>query len=273
MLDIARIYNLNVTEFKPNPLAAIPIEDLEDIIKKETITHLALIHHETSTGLLNDLSPIASLVKKHKLVCCVDAMSSFGAVPLDMHTDAIDFCAASSNKNIQGTAGLSFVISKKTSLAAIQTNTKRTLYLDLASQTHYSNTHNQFQFTPPVQTLYALREALLDLHREGVSNRYKRYQLLWTQLHGCFTTLGFKHIIDTSSHGKLITAYVVDETMTFSFDHFHDFLYRNHITIYPGKMGNVSTFRIANIGALSLIDITHVCDIIDHYFKTFPLFK
>lgn len=273
MLDIARIYNLNVTEFKPDPLAAIPIEDLEDIIKKKTITHLALIHHETSTGLLNDLSPIASLVKKHKLVCCVDAMSSFGAVSLDMHTDAIDFCAASSNKNIQGTAGLSFVISKKSSLAAIQSNTKRTLYLDLASQTHYSNTYKQFQFTPPVQTLYALREALLDLYREGISNRYKRYQLLWTQLHNCFSSLGFKHIVDTSTHGKLITAYVIDKTMTFSFDHFHDFLYRNHITIYPGKMGTVSTFRIANIGALSLSDITDVCDIIKHYFKTFPLFK
>ena len=271
MLDIARTYKLVVTEYKPDPLSAIPMDDLDAVLANGNMTHLALVHHETSTGLLNDLRPISRLVKTHGLVCCLDAMSAFGAVPLDMTDMAIDFCAASSNKNIQGTAGISFVVSRKDSLAAIQNNPKRTVYLDLVNQTNYSNNHQQFQFTPPVQTVYALRDALQELLDEGVAERYQRYKGLWQQLNACFTAHGFTFVVDEGTHGQLITAYVIDDAMVFSFDHFHDYLFRKRITIYPGKVGALATFRVANIGALTPQDIGIVCQEIHGYFKRFPL--
>jgi 2-aminoethylphosphonate-pyruvate transaminase len=269
MIQIATIHGLPHTVFSPPPFTAIPYTALDNLLSQGRFTHLALVHHETTTGLLNDLGPISALAQHYQLIVCLDAMSSFGAAPLDMMTDTVHFCAASSNKNIQGTAGIGMVISQKAALAALANGPKRSLYLDLYSNAHYQI--HQFQFTPPVHTLYALREALRELMTEGVSNRYARYQNAWQQLHTHMTTLGFDSIVDSQVHGGLITAYRVPPNSRFSFEDFHDYLYRRHITIYPGKLREHATFRMATIGDLTPTDITHICNEITTYFQKNPL--
>ncbi|MEK9728266.1 MAG: 2-aminoethylphosphonate--pyruvate transaminase, partial [Candidatus Margulisiibacteriota bacterium] len=271
MVQIAKVHQLPFTEYKPDPLIKLNLDELDKMIDQNGITHLALVHHETTTGLLNNLNDISVIIKKYNLTFCLDAMSSFGAVTIDMAKHHIHFCAASSNKNIQGTAGIGFVISDRAALNKIKTAPKRTVYLDLYNQYHYSHANHQFQFTPPVQTIYALREALRELIQEGIDKRYHRYQTLWKQLHSCMDRHGFSHLISPEDHGYLITAYLVPDDSSFSFNHFHDYLYRHHITVYPGKIGALNTFRMATIGSLRSVDMDLICEKISAYFKTHPL--
>ena len=121
MCEIAKRYNVNHIEFKSSPIKQIELNKLEAKIKSHTnISHIALVHNETTTGLLTDLDQIGNLVKKHKIELVVDGMSSFGAIPIDMIKSNISFLAASSNKNIQGMAGVGFVIANKKSLETIK---------------------------------------------------------------------------------------------------------------------------------------------------------
>ena len=115
--------------------------------------------------------------------------------------------------------------------------------------------------------MYALREALRELKQEGLKNRYARYQAMWALITNCLINHGFDYIIDDKVHGKLITSFIIPENSSFSFDDFHSFLYRHHITIYPGKIAEHNTFRIATIGDLNTEDIDHICKIIDNYFS------
>ncbi len=267
MVAMAEAHQLHHTVWRPDPLKALSIAELTLHLTQNKITHLAIVHHETSTGLLNDLTQIGQCTQLHDVTLCVDAMSSFAAVDIDMNRDHVQFLCASSNKNIQGMAGISFVITQKEALNTIKFYPKRTVYLDLYKQHEFLNQKGQCQFTPPVQCFYALREALYELREEGGAKaRYARYKHYWNRLTACMESLGFEHIIDKSDHGALITAFKIPETMAFSFDEFHDTLYRQHITIYPGKVGTLNTFRLSTIGDLKDEDIDQVIATVQQYF-------
>lgn len=268
MAAMAEAHQLSYDVWSPDPLKAIDIDALEAKLSGNTYSHLAIVHHETSTGLLNNLTQIGACTNTYNVTLCVDAMSSFAAVDIDMHRDHVQFLTASSNKNIQGMAGISFVICDKAALDAIKDYPTRTVYLDLSHQHHFLSQKGQCQFTPPVQCFYALREALLELLEEGgPTKRYARYKAHWQQLTSCLEDLGFAHIIDKNAHGGLITAFTIPEQLNFNFDDFHDTLYRQHITIYPGKVGNLNTFRLSTIGDLHDIDIDRVVGVIRAYFN------
>jgi len=162
MLDIVKIYKLNYVEFKSSFENPIDLKKLERLIakhKKKT-THVGVVHNETTTGLLNDVGLIGRICKKHNIEMIVDAMSSYAAVPIDMKKMNIKYLAGSANKNLQGIAGVSFVIAHKKSLERTKNIKPRNLYLNLYAQYDYFNKKNQMRFTPPVQTMYALAEAI-----------------------------------------------------------------------------------------------------------------
>lgn len=267
LLQIAGILGLPAFEFASSPTAAIDLGHLDTALatRPAGMTQLAMVHHETTTGLLNDVQAIGALCRRHGVEILLDAMSSFAAVPIDMAADAIAGVAASANKNLQGLPGVSFVIARTRALADARRHRPRSLYFDLAAEHDYFSTHGQMRFTAPVQTLYALRRALDETLAEGIAARRARYDSAWQVLADGLEARGFRLVVPRALQSRLITAIDASGIGGFSFDNLHDFLLARGITIYPGKLANRGTFRIANIGAISARDITDFLDHLDAY--------
>lgn len=266
MCQIASRYKMNYIEHKSSSIKPINLTKVENILKNDTnISHMALIHNETTTGLLNNLDNFGKLAKKYNIELIVDAMSSFAAVPIDMASQNIHYVISSSNKNIQGMAGVSFVIANKKSLNKLKSIEPRTFYLSLYEQyENFIKTH-QMRFTPPVQTLYALKQAINELKEEGIENRYKRYCDSWNVLTNGLGKLGLKFLVDEENHSKIITSIFIPDNV--DFNHMHDYFYNIGFTIYPGKVEEFNTFRIANIGQINSQDIKNFISLLEKYFK------
>ncbi len=253
MCEIANAYDIDMVEFLSSPIKPIEYSNLEKELENGDFQYLAVVHNETTTGLLNNLAVLGSIAKKYNVELIVDAMSSFGAIDIDMEEDNVSFLVASSNKNIQGMAGIVFVIADKHSLQKLKNNTPRNYYLNLYAQyEHFVKTH-QMRFTPPVQTLYALKQAIVEAKEEGIKNRYKRYNKSWLTLTKGLKQLGLRYLVDDDHHSRIITSIFMPDAI--NFDDMHDYFYENGFTIYPGKVKVFNTFRVANIGAIDYRDI------------------
>ncbi len=270
MCQIADIYGLNYREFKSGNDEPLDIDLLKALIKNnpQQFSHLLVVHNETTTGLLNDIQVVGEICAENDICMTVDAMSSFGAVPVDMKKMNISYLAASSNKNLQGMAGVSFVIASKSSLESTRNIKKRNLYLNLYAQYEYFLKNYQMQFTPPVQVLYALKQAVLEAKAEGIENRYKRYCESWETLISGLEKLGLKIIVPKEHHSKIITSVVEPQGEGYNFDEMHAFLYQRGFTIYPGKVSDTDTFRIANIGDITAQDIKDFLKLLEQYLRS-----
>uniref|UniRef100_UPI00261FC79A 2-aminoethylphosphonate aminotransferase n=1 Tax=Oceanispirochaeta sp. TaxID=2035350 RepID=UPI00261FC79A len=235
MCTIADTYRLDYQAYSSSEYTPLDLSAIEDLVKKGSFTHLFVVHHETTTGLLNDIESLGRIAKAYDLRFVVDAMSSFAGIPIDMKQCHIDFLVASSNKNIQGMAGLVFVIASKEALEELADQKARGFYLDLYNQFVYYRDKKQFRFTPPVQTVYALHQALKEFQEESLQGRYDRYCRLWKIMTEGMQKLGFKMLVEEAYQSKMITAFMEPETIGYSFDDLHDFLFEKGITIYPGK--------------------------------------
>lgn len=264
MCQIASRYKMDFVEFQSSPIEPIDLEKLENEIKSNnTISHLAVIHNETTTGLLNNLDYLGAIAKKYNLELIVDAMSSYAAIPIDMQKQNISYLAASSNKNIQGMAGVGFVIAKKSSLESLKDITPRTFYLSLYEQyENFIKTH-QMRFTPPVQTLYALKQAIIEAKEEGIENRYKRYSKSWKTLTDALKEKNLSYLVDDKYHSKIITSIHIPNGV--DFDAMHDYFYEKDFTIYPGKVAEFDTFRVANIGQIDSKDMQEFIKLLKEY--------
>jgi 2-aminoethylphosphonate aminotransferase len=275
MCEIAEAYGLNFLEFKSPPDKSIDLTALEKFIQHSpgNISHLAVVHHETTTGLLNDIGSIGQICRKHRIDMVVDAMSSFAAIPIQMKTMNISFLASSSNKNLQGMAGVAFVIADKNKLECLQHKKPRNYYLNLYDQYQFFSKTRQMRFTPPVQTMYALKQAIVELIQEGVSGRYARYVKSWETLTKGISRLGLKYIVPEKHHSKIITAILEPDCGGFDFNEMHDYLYRRGFTIYPGKLEQLKTFRIANMGDITHEDIERFLISLESYLRTIDYMK
>lgn len=218
-------------------------------------THLAVIHHETSTGMLNPVPEIAAECHKRGVEVIVDAMSSYAGLPIDMETLGADYLVSSSNKCIQGMAGLSFVICREARLQELPTIPGRSYYFNLAQQHRFLEQTRQMQFTPPVQVVYALAQALTEFEAEGQQGRHARYMQNFEALDGGVRGLGFQRLLPEAQLSRILTAYIEPDHDNYSFDRMHDLLYRRGFTIYPGKGANKATFRLANMGDVNADDM------------------
>jgi aspartate aminotransferase-like enzyme len=162
MCEIANAYELNFHEFTSSPQNSIDFEELETFIKgfHSKISYLAVVHHETTTGLLNDIVSIGEICRRYQIDLIVDAISSFAALPIRMKEMNISYLAASSNKNLQGMPGIAFVIANKQKLESLREQKSQNYYLNLFAQYKYFSETRQMRFTPPVQTFYALQQAI-----------------------------------------------------------------------------------------------------------------
>jgi 2-aminoethylphosphonate-pyruvate transaminase len=223
-------------------------EFLKERLREGAYTHFALVYHETTTGLLNPVPELCRFCKARGITTMVDAVSAFAAIPIDMEQDGIDFMASTSNKNIQGMAGVAFVFCRKDALEKIRDYPLRSYYLNLWDQYSYFKKTGQTRFTPPVQALYALRQAIIETKLETVRKRYERYAACWETLIRGIKRMGLKTLVPEAAQSKLITAILDPPSPRYSFDKLHDFARSRGFTIYPGKLAGADTFRIANIG-------------------------
>jgi 2-aminoethylphosphonate aminotransferase len=218
-------------------------------------THACWVHHETTTGLLNPLTEYGAACRARGVVSIVDAMSSFAGLDLRWGAEPVDFCVSSANKCLQGMAGVAFVIGDRARVAAAAA-TERSYALGLARH-EAALAAGQFPFTPPVQTVYALAQALRETLAETVAARAARYRACYETMLAGLTALGFEPLLPRALHSGLLTAFREPARPGFTFAGLHDFLYARGITIYPGKLPGTDTFRVANIGDLTPADLAH----------------
>jgi len=253
---IARAYNIGCVELKLEWDSLPDLMQIEQQLKDDPeISCVAMIHHETTTGLLNPVKEIGRLVKSYGKVFIVDTISSFAGVPINIKEFNIDFMMSTSNKCIQGMAGVSFVICNKEQLKVIKEYPRRSFYLSLYDQYEYFTKNYQMRFTPPVQTLYALKKAIEEFLEEGYENRVKRYSNNWEILRKGIEGLGLKVLTKSEEESKILITILYPENQNFEFNKLHDKLLENGFTIYPGKVGKINSFRLSNMGAINEDDI------------------
>ena len=268
MAKMADIYGLDYDVYKSDGIHRIDIPDFEKRIVDGGYTHMAIVYHETTTGILNPVPEICRFCHEHNVVTIVDAVSAFAAIPIDMDRDCIDFMSSTSNKNIQGMAGIAFVFCRKDALESIKDYPMRNYYLNIYDQHHYFIKNNQMRFTPPVQTAYALRQAILETKIETIEGRYARYTACWHILIDAVRSLGLEMPVPESEQSHLIVTIMDPKTPKYSFNEMHDFSRSYGFTIYPGKLSDAPTFRIANIGDIRPEEMSRFTDLFKQYIKT-----
>lgn len=268
MSEILQTYDADFFDYKSDIIKPINFNHLEEVLKNNKFDYICAVHNETGTGLLNDIKKIGFLAKKYHIEFVLDAMSSYAAIPINMEEANIDFLIASSNKNIQGMAGVVFVICKKVSLNKLKDIKPKSFYLDLYAQYKHFISTKQMRFTPPVQTLYALKQAIIETIEEGIENRNKRYAESWNTLIDGIKKLNLKLLLDIECQSKIITAIYEPKCEKYSFDDMHDYLYERNFTIYPGKVSTFNTFRVANIGDIDKKDISDFLIVLEEYLKS-----
>jgi 2-aminoethylphosphonate-pyruvate transaminase len=227
------------------------LEKVEAILKSTpSITHLFVVHCETTSGILNPIAEIGALAVRYEKSYLIDSMSAFGALPLDapaIHADAV---AASSNKCIEGVPGLGFVVCRRDALAKTQGNAT-TLVLDLHDQwTNFEKT-GQYRFTPPTHVIAAFHQALEEFAAEGgVEGRGGRYRKNCRVLIEGMTALGFRPLLSPELQAPIIVTFRMLEHPGFVFEHFYDGLKERGFVIYPGKLTVAESFRIGCIGRI-----------------------
>lgn len=256
MAEIATYYHINYELVSLHETELITGEVAHKALEKyPDITHLSMVHSETTTGLLNPIEEVAEVIKGKNITFIVDAMSSFGGVPIDIRKLDIDFLISSANKCIQGVPGFGFIIAKKEKLMATKGNA-RSLSLDIYAQWETMEKGNgKWRFTSPTHVVRAFFQAMKELNEEGgIRVRYERYQENHRVLVEGMRKLGFKTSLPDASQGPIITSFLYPNA-DFNFADFYQQLKAKGFVIYPGKISDADTFRIGNIGDIFPTDM------------------
>jgi len=252
--DIIKKYNIPFNILDIPPLEPINIKHLEEIIKKDKeITHIYLVHHETTTGVLLPLNKIGKLSEKYNKLLCVDAISSIGGHYFDLQKDNIAFCSVSANKCLESFPGVSFVIGKIEEIKKLKEKS-RNYYFDIYEQWKKEK-EGQMLFTPAVQVIFALDNAIKELIEEGYNERVERYTCLAKQMREGLKKIGFEIILlPEEIQSNILTTVKMPKNMNYW--RIHDKLKKRGITIYSGKeVLNQKKFRIATLGNIYKKDI------------------
>ncbi len=212
-------------------------------------------HNETGTGLLNPIRAIGELVHKYKAVFVVDTTSSYAMIPIDIERDNIDFCMASAQKGIMAMTGLTFVIGKIDLIEQSADYPKRSYYCNLYMQYEYFKKTGEMHFTPPVQTVYSVKQALQEYWNEGEEEKWKRHLRVFEAIHEGIYNLGFQCLIDKGKQSGLVVAVKYPDDPNWNFERVHDYCYEKGFTIYPGKIADNESFRLCALGAIDVNDI------------------
>ncbi|MED4532833.1 2-aminoethylphosphonate--pyruvate transaminase [Metabacillus fastidiosus] len=262
IIQICEVLNIPHIVHAVDECESIHVNDVEHFLKEDKeISHIIIVHCETTTGMLNPIEEICYIAKKYNKITIVDGMSSFGGIPMDLDELQIDFLISSANKCIQGVPGFGFVIAKKAELAKCKENA-RSLSLDLYDQYEMMEKHQgKWRFTSPTHVVRAFYQALQELEAEGgINARFKRYSENQKCLVQGMKELGFTALLDEKYQSPIITSFLYPENTKFTFQQLYNSLKKHGFVIYPGKVSEVDTFRIGNIGEVYREDIERLLD-------------
>lgn len=229
---------------------------VEQTIKENPdIAVVYVTHNETGTGVLNPVREIGALAHENGAIFIVDTTSTYAMIPIDIERDNIDFCMASAQKGIMSMTGLSFVIGNRRMIEESGDYPKRSYYCNLFLQYDYFEKTGQMHFTPPVQTIYATRQALDEYFAEGEEAKWARHTRVFKALKQGVASLGFREMIRDEIQAGLVVSVLYPDDPNWDFEKVHDYCHDHGFTIYPGKVSDTPTFRLCALGAIDAQDI------------------
>ena len=259
LVRIARAYGIPAEVLQYDFTTPVPPGDVEAALRaRPDVSHVAVVHHETTSGLLNPVTDVARVAARAGRRVLIDAMSSLFGERLDVDAEGVDFVMASANKCLQGVPGIAFVLGRRSALDALAGQPPRSVYLDLHA--HYTaQERDNTPFTPAVQVLHAMRQALVELEAEGIPARIARYAENARVLRQGMTALGFEILVPEGARSSILTTFRLLPGL--AYDPLHDAMKRRGYIIYAGQ-GDVRTyaFRVSNMGTLAPRDMDGVVD-------------
>ena len=257
MLKIARAHGISAVAVRSDMFTPVRPADVEAaLVAHPEVSHVAVVHHETTTGLLNPVAEVARVAHAHGRRLIVDAMSSLFGEPLDLAQEGIDFVTASANKCLQGIPGVSFVLARRRALDALEGRAPRSVSLDLYG--HFaSQEQDNTPFTPAVQVLHAMEQALAELTEEGPAQRIARYADNARVLRAGMARLGVEALGAPEGRSNILTTFRLPPGVRY--EALHDAMKRRGYIIYAGQ-GDIRTyaFRVSNMGTLTPKDMAGV---------------
>jgi 2-aminoethylphosphonate aminotransferase len=254
--DVLSYYGMPYISVKSPVDEKLDVSIVEKALQENPdVGYVYMTHHETGTGLLNPIREVGALAHKYGTFFITDTTSSYAMIPIDVYKDNIDFCMASAQKGIQAMSGLSYVIGRRSIIEKSANFPKRSYYCNLFRQYDYFEKTGEMNFTPPVQTIYAARQGLIEYWNEGEKAKWARHQRVINAIRDGVDRLGFKEALPRDIQSGLVSAINYPNDPNWDFEKVHDYCYERGFTIYPGKMQNRGTFRLCALGAIDAPDI------------------
>ncbi len=246
----------------PHINLVLPVDDVPDmelvgrtLDDNPDIGLVYITHNETGTGIGNPIREIGRMAHEHGAIFVTDTTSTYAMVPIDVKRDNIDFCMASAQKGIMGMTGLSFIVGRKDIIEKSKDYPKRSYYCNLYMQYDFFERTGEMHFTPPVQTIYAARQALDEYFAEGEEAKWARHTRVMNAIHDGLAALGFREAIRREIQVGLVASVIYPDDENWNFEKVHDYCYERGFTIYPGKITGANTFRLCALGAIDVSDI------------------
>lgn len=246
----------------PHVVVECPVDQRPDLAEVEKAlkenSDIALVyttHNETGTGILNPIREIGALAHKYDAIFVCDTTSTYAMRPIDIEKDNIDFCMASAQKGIQAMTGLYFIIGNEEIIKKSKDYPKRSYYCNLFLQYDFFERTGEMHFTPPVQTIYSVKQALKEYFAEGEEAKWARHTRVFEAIHKGLDDLGFKDVIKREWQTGLVVSAIYPDDANWSFEKVHDYCYDHGFTIYPGKISTTNTFRLCALGQIDEEDI------------------
>ena len=255
---IARMLKVDTVELGQAEIEPTDLGQVEQMLAGDPeITHVAMVHCETTTGMLNPVEAVGEIVRRLGRVFILDAMSSFGGIPMSMELTGAHYLISSANKCIQGVPGFGFVVADRAMLEATE-GWSRSHSLDLFDQWRVMETNGgKWRFTSPTHVVSAFARALDELKDEGgIEARHTRYVANQKTMVKGMRALGFRTLLGDDLQSPIITSFYYPDSAEFEFQKFYDALKSRGFVIYPGKVSHAQCFRIGSIGDVQPEDMT-----------------
>ncbi|HOO89989.1 MAG TPA: 2-aminoethylphosphonate aminotransferase [Syntrophales bacterium] len=256
MVEIADYYNIPCVNLEFSTTGLPDLDVVRETLENDKdIAVVAAVHHETGTGILNPIREMGKIVHDNDCIFVVDTISTYGLMPLDIAEENIDFLMSSAQKGLSAMTGVSWTVGDIEEIERSKNYPKRSYYCNLSMQYDFFEKNGEMHFTPPVQTIYALRQAIKEYWEEGEQARWERLTGCWEAIHRGLKEMGLNYVIDKDIQSKLVVAVRGLEDPRYDFFTLHDYCYERGFTIYPGKMFGLKTFRLCNLGQITYRDI------------------
>jgi 2-aminoethylphosphonate-pyruvate transaminase len=267
IVTMAKYIGINYDTYSVEYNSLPEVKEIRNILERDKdITHIAMVHCETTTGILNPIEEVSKVAKEYGKTLIIDAMSSFGGIPINVEDLEIDYLISSANKCIQGVPGFSFVIANIEKLSKCKGNS-RSLCLDLYDQWKGMDKEGKWRYTSPTHVVAAFSKAIDELLEEGgVEARHIRYKENNSLLRKSLKEVGINSYIEEKIQSPIITTFLFPNSK-FNFDNFYRYIKERGFVIYPGKLTDVDTFRVGNIGEIYKEDIKKLYIIIKEYME------